>query len=419
MIGLFGSYIHDEVAGASEPAARAPVTQRHRCGLVPLSADPVTFGHLDVIAHASTACDTVVVFIGNSDDKLGRYCFSLAERVAMAEQAIRAAGLTNVRVIGSDGLLVDLYLREGCDAIFRGVRNTNDRSGDDAQMALQNIVLPGIADRVEYVPARPERALISSTMVKAFVAHDLDVSRYVPVAVKQALEERITQRCLVGVTGGIAVGKSTVTTRIAEYVRRHGRFPVTVIDVDQLQRDLYTEDSPGAQLVRDELAKLLGPSIRTDGGRGIDREQLARMLFRPDASATLRGMAHAIVAPHVERKFREAIRGCQGLVLIEWAQLIEMELTRWVNHHVIVVESPNRDVFAAKRGITPQRLMELRAFQWDTDRKVRELTARIAQDQHGHVFRFVNRRGATNDVRALVTQLIEQFPFLHGQNGGS
>ncbi len=85
MLALFRNDGSEELlsdhAGTNSPgrtartsASRAArVKPRHHRGLVPLSADPITFGHLDIIAHASAACDDVVVFIGNSDDKLGRY----------------------------------------------------------------------------------------------------------------------------------------------------------------------------------------------------------------------------------------------------------------------------------------------------------------------------------------------------------
>jgi len=403
-------------------AAAPPIAVRlaqHRCGLVPLSADPITFGHLDLIAHASRACDAVIVFIGNSDDKLGRYSFTLHERVAMAERAVQSAGFTNVRVIGSSGLLADVYLREGCDVIFRGVRTSADRSGDEAQMALHDVILPSLSQHVTYVPATPERALISSTMVKAFVAHDLDVSRYVPVHVKQALEERILQRCLVGITGMIAVGKSRVRTQIVEHVRQHCAFPVTAIDVDALQRDLYTEDSPGAQRVRHELAAILGKDILTEGGRAVDRQRIADRLFGPGCPPDIRAAAHAIVSPHVERKLREAIHGARGLVLIEWAQLLEMGCSRLVNNHVILVESPERAAFAAQRGIAPRRLAELRAFQWDTDRKRRSLEERIVADQFGHAYRFENRRGVPDGITELTDTIVAQFPFLRSCTGVS
>ncbi|MDP3771726.1 MAG: dephospho-CoA kinase, partial [bacterium] len=367
---------------------------------------------LDIITHASARCDEVIVFIGNSDDKLGRYCFTLPERVAMAEQAIRAAKLANVRVLGSSGLLADVYLREGCDVIFRGVRTPADRSGDEAQMALHDVILPGLSRHVEYVAAKPERTLVSSTMVKAFVAHDLDVSRYVPVHVKQALEERILRRCLIGITGPIAVGKSHVTTRIAEHVQGYDDFPVTVMDLDKLQRDLYTEDSPGAQLVRDDLARLLGQDILTDGGRTVDRQRIADRIFSPACPADTRAAAHAIVAPHVERKFREAIRGTRGLVLIEWAQLLEMGCSRLVNNHVILVESPERATFAKRRGISDTRLAELREFQWSDERKRHALDTRIAADQYGRVYRFENRRGVPDGITELTDDIVAQFPFL-------
>ena len=73
-----------------------------RRALVPGTFDPITNGHIDVIARASQMFDEVIVGVAKSDKK--RPLFTLEERVALAKEA--TAHLDNVSVVGFDDLLV-------------------------------------------------------------------------------------------------------------------------------------------------------------------------------------------------------------------------------------------------------------------------------------------------------------------------
>ncbi|MBI4433956.1 dephospho-CoA kinase [Candidatus Uhrbacteria bacterium] len=390
---------------------RAPPPRR---GLVPLSADPITEGHLDLIRAARAQCAEVVVLIAENDGKRGSYCFTLAERAVLAMRAIAHAGIDRVRVTTTDRLLVDAYLREGCAVIFRGVRNAADRTTDEAQMRLHAAILPGIDDHVVYVPARAERVHVSSTMVKAFVAHDVDVSSYVPAFVKQALEERIRQQWRIAVTGGVASGKSWVASHLAQHIPEHHGVPATHIDLDQLQRELFEEDSAGAQFVRDGLAALFGVRVLAHGGRMVERRVLKETLLLTDGcSPEQRVAAHKLVQPHIERKLREALHGARGVVFLEWAQLAEMQLGQWTNHHAIVVDTPDRAIFAKCRGITDAEQAAIARYQWSTDRKADALEACARSAGCGRVLRYVHRSASTaTDLPVLAKELLTWLPTM-------
>jgi dephospho-CoA kinase len=72
---------------------------------------------------------------------------------------------------------------------------------------------------------------------------------------------------IVGITGGIGSGKSTV----GEMLARRGR---RVIDTDRIARDLISSDSP---IVR-EIAKVLGEDVIAANG-GLDRKKVANIVF--------------------------------------------------------------------------------------------------------------------------------------------
>ncbi|MFL6025473.1 MAG: pantetheine-phosphate adenylyltransferase, partial [Friedmanniella sp.] len=88
----------------------------------PGSFDPVTLGHLDVIARAAALVDEVVVAVGSNVSK--RAWFTPDERVAMLRET--CAEWPNVTVTLFDGLLVDFCRAAGVGAIAKGLRSAAD-----------------------------------------------------------------------------------------------------------------------------------------------------------------------------------------------------------------------------------------------------------------------------------------------------
>ena len=390
-----------------------------KLGLVALSADPITFGHLDLVRKAAKMCEQVIVLVAINDRKRDSYLFSLRERIAMTRRAITEQGLRNVRVIGSAGLLIDVYLKEGCDALVRGIRNSDDRIYEETQMTLHTIVLPELEGHIEYIEAEEHLKLLSSTMVKAFASHHLDVSDFVPAFVKQALEERILGQYKIAVTGTIAVGKSFVASQLVERVRAMDK-PAHHLNIDQLIRELYAEDSAGAQMMREAMADILGDEVLTEHRNDVNRGVLAKHLFAKDCPQELREQIERLTTPHVMRKYREFLNGKEGLIVLEWAQLAEMCVSKWTNHHVIVVDSPDKEAFAAMRGIEKTRLEELAKVQRTAAEKVEAIQKEMTKGHHGLVLCYQNYlrptvEEAQKDIASLVDQVFELFPALNSE----
>ncbi len=384
---------------------------RYRCGLVALSADPITFGHLDLIRQAKERCDSIVVLVANNDLKAGQYLFSLDERTTITTEAIRQSGIGGTRVIGSSGLLVDVYLREGCDALFRGIRNVKDAEYEEEQMELHTYILPELRGHIVYLESREEYRIISSSLVKAFVRSHVDVSRFVPIFVKQLLEERMNGQYLVAVTGCQAVGKSYVSEALANEIRSRGQSAV-VISVDALVRELYDEESDGAQLIRDAIATTFGKEILSEDRKHVDRRAFKQKLFHPETKKEDRENLHQMVEPHIARLYRDALRGKRGLVIVEWAQLAEMNLSYWTNYHSIVVTSDDGHVFAQARSIEGEEADRIALFQWSSDEKVEALYRIASGARHGVVIRFSNKIGDTVSLSRLANSVFEIFPGL-------
>ena len=144
----------------------------HRA-VCPGSFDPVTNGHLDIVARAATLFDEVIVAVGVNASK--NRLFSPEERLDMLREA--CAGWDNVRVDGFTGLLTDFCLAHDVHAIVKGLRAVSDFDYE-LQMAQMNSSLAPI--ETVFVPTSPEWSFLASSLVKEVATFGGDVSGLVP-----------------------------------------------------------------------------------------------------------------------------------------------------------------------------------------------------------------------------------------------
>ena len=153
--------------------------------LFPGSFDPFTRGHRDIARRAAKICDKLYVVVMNNSKK--DYLFSLDERVDMAKAVLVEYG--NIEVLGSDGLLVDIFKDLGCNAVVRGIRSESDFRFE-AEMALANRMLYSDYD-VTLLPCRDDLSLISSSIVKEVGSYGGDISQMVPAQIVDMVNERL------------------------------------------------------------------------------------------------------------------------------------------------------------------------------------------------------------------------------------
>lgn len=357
--------------------------------LIALSADPITNEDIDFVRWGAAKCSGLVVAVVHDVAALDSW-FGPPERLEMTKRALVEAGLSDVSVVASERPLLDVCVREGCSELY-----SRDGSVILAERLAESPALAVAEDRAA-------RRTESSALIREMAVRQMDISRTVPVFVKRLVEERHFRRRLIGLTGGIAVGKSHLATRLTDLLPVPGR-QVSHISVDGLIRELYAEASPGAQDVRDRLAAWFGPTVLNADRSQVERSRLADLMFAENAPVSPAEVA-ALTRRHVERKFREALGNRTGVVLVEWAQLAEMDMGRWTNNDVIVVDSPDRDRFAAARGLSAKCLLEVDRHQWPVERKMDTLIARAVADRHGRVLRYENRFRSTPEEIAAAGQ---------------
>jgi len=150
----------------------------------PGSFDPVTNGHLDIIARAARLYDEVVVAVLINISK--QSLFTVDERVEMLKEV--TADYPNVRVDKFHGLIVDFCRANDISAIVKGLRAVSDFDYE-LQMAQMNYSMAGV--ETLFMTTNPLYAFLSSSLVKEVVEYGGDVSGLVPAAVLQRLSERL------------------------------------------------------------------------------------------------------------------------------------------------------------------------------------------------------------------------------------
>lgn len=155
-----------------------------RIAVYPGSFDPLTNGHVDIIARGARLFDRIVVAILVNADK--DPLFSVKERVAIIQDVF--AHTANVEVDTFEGLLVDYARGQQASVIVRGLRAISDFEYE-MQMALMNRHLRPDLETVFMMPAE-QYTYVSSRLVKEIASLGGSVTGLVPPVVEARLAER-------------------------------------------------------------------------------------------------------------------------------------------------------------------------------------------------------------------------------------
>lgn len=165
---------------------------------------------------------------------------------------------------------------------------------------------------------------------------------------------------LVGLTGGIGSGKSTV----ARLLERRG---AVVIDADHLARESVARGTTGF----DRVVDTFGPEVlKRDGD--LDRGHLAAIIFAdPERKAAL----EAIIHPEVARRFGERVdelRDSSRVVVYVSPLLVELGLAPAFDVVVVVTASPHLRVsrVASDRDLSPEDVRARMAAQATDERRM-------------------------------------------------
>jgi dephospho-CoA kinase len=162
---------------------------------------------------------------------------------------------------------------------------------------------------------------------------------------------------LVGLTGGIAAGKTTVAGRL----RERG---AVVIDADEIAREVVEPGSP----VLERLVERFGDEILAPDG-SLDRQRLADKAFGdPESLKDLNAITHPAIGAEIARRI-QAQRGTDNVVIVDAALLVETGRAGF-DKLVVVAARPETQL---------QRVVDLR--QMDRDEAERRIKAQAPLDE--------------------------------------
>ncbi len=150
----------------------------------PGTYDPVTNGHIDIVARAAGVFDRVIVAVLLNPAK--QPMFTVEERIAMLKEA--TADIRGVEVDAFSGLLVDFARERSVTAIVKGLRAVSDFDYE-LQMAQMNLRLAGI--ETMFMTTNPKWSYLSSSLVRDVARHGGEVAGLVPDVVLARLRERV------------------------------------------------------------------------------------------------------------------------------------------------------------------------------------------------------------------------------------
>lgn len=130
----------------------------------------------------------------------------------------------------------------------------------------------------------------------------------------------------IGLTGGIATGKSTVSRML----QQRG---AAIVDADQVAREVVEPHTPGWRRVRERFGEQI---LRPDGS--LDRRALREVVFRePRARRDLNDILHPLIRRRMLEKAERLERERSGgIIVFDIPLLYESKLTHWVQKVVVV-----------------------------------------------------------------------------------
>ena len=173
----------------------------------------------------------------------------------------------------------------------------------------------------------------------------------------------------VGLTGGIACGKSTV----AAILRARS---VPVVDADVIAREIVADGTDGLALV---IARF--PSVARPGG--IDRKALRDLVSRSEeARRDLEAILHPLIGQRIVSDLAELARGGAPLAFVEAALMIETGSYRRYDAVVVVTASPDVQLrrLMARDGMREEDARRFIATQMPLEEKEKVATFVIDND---------------------------------------
>jgi pantetheine-phosphate adenylyltransferase len=363
------------------------------------SFDPFHKGHVNIVHRVHELFEAVDIVVAHNPNK--KYLFTAEERVALIKKSFLNEP-SGVSILPPGQLVTDYAKSHGIRNIVKGIRNFKDW---DYEKMLHEVTLSQ-SEQIETIPLFSNRndEKISSSAVKELIAYNADVTGYVNLTTKAAVERKQNGQVIIGLTGVIGAGKSyvakllrsdntvscslwggqrTCPIRSDEY--HHIDLDVLISQITFSQNHEWANNDEVYQL-RKMVEYIIKVPLFTGNGkdRVPNREAIGKVLFN---NSDINKEVQQLYKPVLVRAIRKAIAGKQGVIIIDGAPLIDLDLTYLCNNHVIIVKADEATTMARLDeryyGDKLNIASRLKA-QLPHDAKVNKLALQMNKDNYGN-----------------------------------
>jgi dephospho-CoA kinase len=201
---------------------------------------------------------------------------------------------------------------------------------------------------------------------------------------------------IVGLTGGIASGKSTVARMFEDR-------QVPVIDADVIAREVVEPGEPALE----DIEQAFGTDMIRDDGT-LDREALGQVIFEDDdARARLNAITHPRIAQRMAERAREYSEKGHRWVIYDAALIVENNIHEWLDALIVV---------AADRPTQVERL--IRRDNIDREDAVKRIESQLPIDRKVEVADYViDNNGTLDDTLEQVERVYERIEHNLAERG--
>jgi pantetheine-phosphate adenylyltransferase len=380
------------------------MSQSQSIAVYAFSADPITYGHINIVERMSRCFERCIVGIGRNP--LKNYTFSLDVRRQLATQSLKH--LPNVEVLAFDGMMVDFAYEQGAKVIIKGVRNATDVDYE------QTLHLVGVSQEMgidtHLLFADPKLSHVSSSVVKAMQIEQGFIHDYVPPVVKAAVEAKIANQLIIGVTGSIASGKTSLCTELIKQAEALS-IPAHHINIDQIAHELLEGNNIAASLfeeIKSQLLDLLGQEILVD--RKISRTLIATKIF---SDSTLLRQFNQILEKPMSMLLRRSLKAKQGVILLDSALLLDVDWLQLINYRCVLcfVNEELQRSRMQERGYSDEQQQQRLLSQYSNSEKEQKIIQAIEKTGYGKLWKINTENIISADLLADIIQDCEEWQW--------